>query len=65
MDTAMKLTKQGIRDLNSYGPRPKPEPAAQAAEGAGTAEAAPAGAGAAAPDGVAVEAAEAADRVVP
>ena len=24
MDTTLKLTKQGIRDLNSYGPRPKP-----------------------------------------
>jgi hypothetical protein len=23
MDTTLKMTKQGIRDLNSYGPRPK------------------------------------------
>jgi hypothetical protein len=24
MDTTLKMTKQGIRDLNSYGPRAKP-----------------------------------------
>ena len=34
MDTTLKMTKQGIRDLNSYGPRPKPV----AAEGAALAE---------------------------
>lgn len=35
MDTTLKLTKQGIRDLNSYGPRPKPV----AADGSAPAEA--------------------------
>jgi hypothetical protein len=31
MDTTLKLTRQGIRDLNSYGPRPKPVAADDAA----------------------------------
>ena len=47
MDTMMKLTKQGIRDLNSYGPRPKvvaPEAVAVAEAQAGVDAAAPAGA---------------------
>lgn len=35
MDTTLKMTKQGIRDLNSYGPRPKPV----VAEGVALAEA--------------------------
>jgi hypothetical protein len=31
MDTTLKMTRQGIRDLNSYGPRPKPVVAEDAA----------------------------------